>query len=180
MADIREADLNAVADVNYGIVIVFPEKTAGSFGIRHRIGRHEFRLASPLAFPVPPFCFEFLDMRRVKKHDAAQIGSRVGRQDRTLEAVFDKDRQVSRVVDMGMRYEHVVEFTRADRNRNIDEIVSSLLHSAVDKNLFPRRLQVMTAPCNLMVRSDKCQFHVLSSSHGLQINCIYYIITAEN
>ena len=53
-----------------------------------------------------------------------------------------------------MRYEHVVEFTRADRNRNIDEIVSSLLHSAVDKNLFPRRLQVMTAPCNLMLTSS--------------------------
>ena len=64
---------------------------------------------------------------------------------------------------MCMRQEHIVDLCLIDGHLAALKRVRSLLHAAVHEHIFAARLQKMTAPRHLMVRTYKSKLHTNSS-----------------
>ena len=120
------------------------------FRVLHRIKRFVRLLPRPLALAVAPLGFEFLDVRRVPQHDFTQVTGRVGRVDLPPEPLLAQQRQVSRMVNVCVGQQHIVDLRRGEpRFRRLD-LVPALPHPAVDQDVLSTRLQIMTAPRHLM------------------------------
>ena len=67
------------------------------------------------------------------------------------------------MVHMRMRQKHIVDLRLINRHLAALEGVGALLHPTVHENVFAARLQKMTAPRHLMVRTYKSKLHTNSS-----------------
>ena len=63
------------------------------------------------------------------------------------------------MVDVGVREQHAVNFSRVDRQLLIDKDIGSLLHAAVDQNMFSLRFQKSAAPRHLVGGAQKSYLH---------------------
>ena len=163
MAHIRKTDLNAVADRDPLSVLAWHKQLYGIQGILHHIHRLILRLSCSSALAVAPLCLKFLDVRAVTQHNVAEIRCRECGKDLSLKSILRKPWQHSRVVNVRMGKEHIVNILLRDRQPRILIQIRSLLHTAVDQDIFPRRLEEMAASRNFMGRSDKSKFHSLTA-----------------
>ena len=95
-------------------------------------------------------------MRGIKKHDPAQRSRSAGREDLPAETMLIQERQKARVVNMGMGQKHHVDVTYRDRNRFVLIKIRALLHTAVNQELLPAGIQVITASGHFMRCTQKC------------------------
>ena len=102
-------------------------------------------------------------MRTVTEHDIAQIHSGKCREYLSFKPVFYKSREHSRVVDMGMGQKYIIDIRCRNGQTGILIQIRSLLHAIIDQDILSCCLKEMTASRHLMGRSDKRQFHSLTS-----------------
>ena len=88
MSHIAEANLNARAEFDFLLIVTGMEETDSAKGVCHGIERYVFFHTGTFAFPVTPFCLEFLDVCTVAKHNAAQITGGKGGNDVSMESVL--------------------------------------------------------------------------------------------
>ena len=117
-------------------------------------GVHGFHrlCAGALALAVLPLGFEFLNVRRVAQHDAAQVARRLRCVDRAAKALLIQQRQVAGVVHVRVRDEHELDLRRRDGDIDVLKLVAPLLHAAVDQAVMPADLEQGAAAGHLVSR----------------------------
>ena len=169
MAHIHKADDDAGRKLDLFIVIIAPEQRDGCLGVLNSVHGFHRLCTGALALAVLPLGFEFLDMRRVAQHDAAQFCRGPGGIDPAPEAVAHQKRQKARVVDMGMGGQHAVDLARCNRDGLVLVDILALLHPAVDEVALSRRFQKGTAAGHFVVGTQKRQFHRHTSNGIIQL-----------
>ena len=175
MAHIHKADDDAGRKLDLFIVIIAPEQRDGCLGVLNGVHGFHRLCAGALAFAVLPLSFEFLDMRRVAQHDAAQFCRGPGGIDPAPEAVAHQKRQKARVVDMGMGGQHAVDLARRNGDGLVLIDILALFHTTVDEVALSRRFQEGTAAGHFVVGTQKRQFHRHTSNEIIQLWYIKYI-----
>ena len=84
------------------------------------------------------------------------------------------------MIHMRMCQENIIDLRIGNRQRNILKNVHPLLHAVIHQNALSARLQVMTAPGHLMVRTHKDQFHPHSPFRFPPKGNPYSLILAED
>ena len=156
---IHKTDTNTVRQHDLLIIRTSDQTLDRPVRIIHIIERHKFFFSCTPALPVTPLCLKHLDMGTVTQHDLTQITRRRRGKDLPPESSLVQKRQPSGMIDMGMRQKRHVDLACGYGDLLILIFIRSLLHSAVDQQPFPTRLQIKTAPCHLMRRPEKHQFH---------------------
>jgi hypothetical protein len=79
----------------------------------------------------------FLNARRVRKDQGAQLSSAGGAEDRSAKPLGDKPRQVTAVIEVRVRQNDGIDSRRVDRKRPpipIPQLLETLKETAVDQN----------------------------------------------
>ena len=169
MAHIHKADDDAGRKLDFLIVITAPEQRDGCLGVLNGVHGFHRLCTGALALAVLPLGFEFLDVRRVAQHDAAQLCRRPGGVDPAPEAVARQKRQKARVVDMGMGGQHAVDLARRNGDGLVLIDILALFHTTVDEVALSRRFQEGTAAGHFVVGTQKRQFHRHTSNRIIQL-----------
>ncbi len=140
------------------IVIIAPEQRDGCLGVLNGVHGFHRLCTGALAFAVLPLGFEFLDVRRVAQHDAAQFCRGPGGVDPAPEAVAHQKRQKARVVDMGMGGQHAVDLARCNRDGLVLIDILALFHTTVDEVALSRRFQEGTTAGHFVVSTQNVSF----------------------
>ena len=162
--DVRKTDPDALADLDFLLIVAGHQQGNGAFRILHRIGRLiDLRPRMPLRLPALPFRLLLLDVRAVTQHDVTKLGRRPRRKNLSPEASRIQLGQHARMIHMRMGQKHIIDLRFRHRKRRILEGIDPLLHPPVHQHVYPCRFQIMTAPRYLMIRSDKNKLHSPSS-----------------
>ena len=65
------------------------------------------------------------------------------------------------MIHMGMGQKDIIDLRLRHGKRRILKGINSLLHALIHQHVHSRSLQIMTAPCHFMIRSDKNKLHIL-------------------
>src|SRR4051812_30951482 len=89
------------------------ESLEGSIGVLFSIERKR-RMVPGVLVPVGPLRILFLEATGVREEDLEQIDGAAGAVDRSAEALLHQEREISAVIDMGVREHHGIEIVRKE------------------------------------------------------------------
>ena len=109
-------------------------------GVFGGIERDDLLVLLTAVLAVLPLGFHFLNMGRIEQHDLAQVNCGRRGDDLAAEAVTHKLWQTAGMVEVGVRQQHRVDFTRVEipgQPVTGFHLTATLEESAVDDDLFP-------------------------------------------
>ena len=118
-------------------IVKIVKRLDGGFTAAHRLARF-------------PFGVGHLYVRAVAQHYVQQRACSARGVHGAAEAVFIKQRQKPRVVDVRVGDQHKIKNARRDRQLLIFKKVLALLHTAVDNTFFVADFEKSAAACDLM------------------------------
>ena len=155
MTYIVEYSCNTRHNLYFLLVCHAAEHTQNHLRIIAGIKRLYFRFTASLVFSAFPFSFGFLDVCRVHNHNMAQVYSSFGTPNLAVETAFRQQWQVTCVVNVGVGYQHSVNFIYRNRHIIADILFPALAHTPVDKYVFAAGLEQMGRACNAVSCSYK-------------------------
>ena len=155
MTYIVEYNCNTRHNLCFLLVCHAAEHTQNHLRIIAGIKRLYLRLAASLVFSAFPFSFGFLDVCRVHNHNMAQVYSSFGTPNLAVETAFCQQWQVTCVVNVGVGYQHSVNFIYRNRHIIADILFPALAHAPVDKYVFAAGLEQMGRTCDTVSCSYK-------------------------
>ena len=161
MAHVRQADGDAVVDLDQLPIAAGAQQSDGAQGVFHVVEGLHGLAAVALGLAAFPLGLRDLDVGAVTQHDIAEgAGGRAGI-DRAAIAVFVQQGQLAAVVDMGVGQEDKVQPGWFNGQILIDEEILALLHAVVHDTLFIAHFNVGAAAGHLMGRAQECHVHAL-------------------
>ena len=136
MSDVGKAQGDGVVYEYFFTVAAGTQAAQKPLNVLQIVKRCYGRLTSALGFAGLPLGVAHLNVRTVTKHDVQKRAGGGGGVDRTLEAVFVKQRQSAGVVNVGVGDDDEVKQRRGDGKLLVFKQVLSLLHAVVHKTLL--------------------------------------------
>ena len=164
MARVNEAELDALAQRLLLFVVIGLKPGKRLFRVFQRVKRLHRLGTGTLALAVLILRIRLLDVRRVAQHNAQKLPRQTGGHDAALIPQLDKQGQASRMVNVGMGDNHIVDFPRMKPELSIVDLVLALLQAAVNENALAAGIQTVTTAGDGLGRSVKCQFHIFCAS----------------
>ena len=137
MPRIHKNNVQALCNTYFFSVFAGSEIGERFFGILHGVNRLNKSLSRSFIFAVFPLGIAFLYMCAVRKHYLTKMICCRCRINRAVKAVLKKKRDISRMVDMCMSKQYKIDSAFINRNLLVYECIFALLHSAVNKPVFP-------------------------------------------
>ena len=126
-----------------------------------------FNLRASLRLAVFPFRLLHLNVGAVSEHDTAQIRRGLRGKNLPPKAPCRQSGNHAGMVDMRMGQQHIINQRFLNRQLAVLEYIQPLLHAVIHQNVFPARIQIMTAPRHLMGCSYKNKLHSQPLLHFL-------------
>ncbi len=162
MSDIGKAYLYAVAYIYYGVIMARNKSSDGALRILHVIDGFNGRsILGTTVLPVLILRIHHLDVGTVTEHYRAQVAGGISGKDLAPEASCIQKGKKSRVIDMCMGKEYIVDMCLRHREGNILKSIYSLLHSVIHKNVLAACFEKMAASSYFMRGSYKDKLHRL-------------------
>ena len=145
VAGVDEIDLDPRSDRNRTVVAdrLQPLERAG--GIDLRVERQR-RAVLRVVLPIRLASVLFLNVRRVRQHQRAQIPGARRAEHASAKALGDEPRQVAAVIEVRVRQDDGVDPRRIDRKRPpvaISQLLETLEETAVDQNATVAEVEQM-------------------------------------
>ena len=156
---IRHAQGDAVVHLEHPAVVAGAQQADGADGVVQIVEGLLMGRAAALPLAVFVLRLAHLDVGAVAQHDVAEGAGGGGGVDGAAVALLVQQRELARVVDVGVGQQHKVQLRSPDRQGLVFKEILPLLHAAVHQALFIAHLDERAAAGDLMGRAEKCDFH---------------------